>query len=187
MELAKLLRKSAPLLFSAAVLSLLFLIFWQRGPMPRIAETFHHLEVDMNIQKFGLIHGEGGESSWELVSESAGYLREEGIFILDNPVITYHTRGSSGPLLIRASNGRASQGDNTIHLWPDVQATQNGLTVNSDKATYTGTDNLILLEENVVFNGRGITVNSSQATISLEDERIKATGEVKTSLHQAGP
>ncbi len=175
-------RKFVPMFFSAAVLSLLFLIFWQKNPTPRFTDPGHQMEVDMNIQDFSLVQGQEGKTSWELISDNAGFLKDNDVFVLDNPVITYHSRNNSGTMVVRASQGMAIQKDNIVHLWPDVRADLGEMTVSSEKAAYIGGDNYILLENNVVFNGRGIIVTSSEAGITLDEDLIVATGDVHTRL-----
>ncbi len=175
-------RKLAPIFFSAAVLFVLFLTFWQRSPGPRLTEIRHQMEVDMNIRDFSLIQGQEGKSSWELLSDNAGFLEDKDVFVLDNPAITYHTRDNAGSLVIRASQGMVLQQENLVHLWPDVRADHGEITVNSDKATYVGGENYILLEDNVVFRGRGITVKSPEARFNIDQDQIVATGGVSTFL-----
>lgn len=175
-------KKLAPIIFSAAVLFVLFLTFWQRGPGPRLTDISHQMEVDMNIRDFSMIQGQEGRSSWELTSDNAGFLEDKNVLVLDNPVITYHTRNNSGPLVIRASQGMALQKENLVHLWPDVRAHHGEITVNSGKATYMGGENYILLEDNVIFRGRGIMVKSPEARVNLDLDQIVATGGVRTYL-----
>jgi LPS export ABC transporter protein LptC len=174
------LKKLAPIFFSAAVLFVLFLAFWQRTPGPRLTEIIHQMEVDMNILEFSMVQGHEGNMSWELFSDNAGYLEDKDIFFLDNPVITYHTRDDSGTMVVRASQGMVLQQENIVHLWPDVRADHGDIEVSSDKATYVGGDNHILLEDNVFFNGRGVTVKSPKAKINLDDELIISSGGVST-------
>lgn len=175
-------KRLAPVFFSAAVLFVLFLTFWQRTPGPRLTEIRHQMEVDMNIIDFSMVQGHEGEVQWELFSEDAGFLEDKDIFILDNPVITYHAGDGSGLMVIRASQGMVLQRENTVHLWPDVRADHGDLEVRSGKATYLGGENSILLEDDVFFRGRGITVRSPQARIKLDQELIISTGGVSTLL-----
>lgn len=179
-EISGMIRKLVPIFFSAAVLSILFLVFWQRSPGPRLIEINQQMEVDMNIREFSMVQGQEGVSSWELFSDNAGFLEDKKVYTLDNPVITYHLRNSSGSLVIRSSKGLVLQEENIVRLWPDVRAEHGEITVNSDKATYMGGDNHILLEDNVVFRGRGIIVNSPRSRINLDDEQIVSTGGVRT-------
>lgn len=176
-------KKFAPLIFSVAVLSLLFVTFWQRGPGTKIGETVRQMEVDMNIQDFSLVQGKDGRPTWKLLSESAGYLKDEQIFILKNPVVTYYFQDDSLPLTIEASEGRASQHKNRIDLWPDVQAVYNEITVNSREATYFGGENSILLKNDVVFRDQNMVLKSPEARIMLDEEKMTASGGVKTFLH----
>ncbi|MFO7728526.1 MAG: LPS export ABC transporter periplasmic protein LptC [Desulfonatronovibrio sp.] len=175
-------KKFTPILFSTAVLFILFVIFWQRGPGPSLTRINQEMEVDMNIKNFSLIQGRKDKSRWELVSDNAGFLKDQQVFTLDNPVITYHGQDDSDPLVVSASQGKAFQKDNIVQLWPDVQAEQNKIKVNSQKATYRGKDGFVLLEGNVIFSGRGVRVNSPEARINLDNNRITAAGGVKTRL-----
>jgi hypothetical protein len=176
-------KKLAPVFFSAAVLFVLFLAFWQRTPGPRLTEIRHQMEVDMNILELSMVQGHEGEVQWELFSEDAGFLEDTDVFILDNPVITYHTGDGSGLMVITASRGKVLQRENTIHLWPDVRADHGDLKVRANKATYVGGENSILLEEDVFFRGRGVTVRSPEARIMLDRELIISTGGVSTLLN----
>lgn len=176
-------RKFTPILFSITVLLILFVIFWQRGPGPSLTRINHEMEVDMNIRDFSLIQGQKDRNHWELISDNAGFLKDQEVFVLDNPVITYHSTDDSHPLVVRASQGKAFQKENIIHLWPDVEAEQNAIRVNSEKATYIGKDRYVLLEGNVTFSGRGAVVNSPEARINLDTNQITATGGVKTRLN----
>ncbi len=182
LELSNMIRKLVPFFFSAAVLFILFLIFWRSGPGPRLIEGSYRMEVDMNISEFFMVQGQEGRSSLELFSDNAGFIENENIFVLDNPVITYHPANNSDPLVVRASQGKIFQDENIVRLWPDVLADHGEIKVKSEKAAYRGGDNIIILEDNVVFSGRGITVTSPQATINLDDELVVSTGGVKTSL-----
>jgi LPS export ABC transporter protein LptC len=175
-------RKFAPVVFSAAVLFFLFLTFWHKGPGSRLTEISLQMEVDMNIRDFSLVQGQEGRTSFELISDNAGFLDDKDVFVLDNPVVTYHGRNNTGPMVIRASQGMVLQQENRVYLWPDVRAHQGGIKASSGKATYMGQDNYILLEDGVVFTGRGITIKSPQAIVSLDDDRIVATGGVNTLL-----
>ena len=175
-------RKFVPLLFSAAVLSLLFIVFWQRGPAPRFADISQQMEFDLNIKKFSLTQGHDGRSTWEIVSDNAAYIKDQDVFLLENPVITFHHQNNSDPLTIRASQGMAKQQDSTIHLWPDVSAVHGGIKVNSDRASYVDAEKYVFLEDNVIMQGRGIEVKSSQAGFNLETYHLQATGGVSTLL-----
>ncbi|MFN2341793.1 MAG: LPS export ABC transporter periplasmic protein LptC [Desulfonatronovibrio sp.] len=165
------------------ILSLLFVTFWQRGPGTQLGETVRQMEVDMNIQDFSLVQGKEGRPTWKLLSDSAGYLKDEGTFILKNPVITYYSQDNSLPLTIRASEGRVFQQENRIDLWPDVQAVYNEIIVNSHEATYFGGENSILLKKDVVFSGNNMLLESPEARIMLDEEKMTASGGIKTFLH----
>lgn len=178
----KMIKKFTPILFSITVLFILFVIFWQRGPGPSLTRINQEMDMDMNIRDFSLIQGRKDKSRWELKSDNAGFLKDQEVFTLDNPVITYHKPDDSRPLVVSSSRGKAFQKENIIRLWPDVQAEQNGIKVNSEKATYMGKDGFVLLEGNVIFSGRGVRVNSPEARINLDNNRITATGGVKTRL-----
>ena len=175
-------KKFAPLIFSVAILSLLFVTFWQRGPGTQFSETVRQMEVDMDIQDFSLVQGKDGRPTWKLISESAGYLKGEDVFILKKPVITYYSQDDSLPLIVEASEGRAFQQENRIDLWPDVQSVYNEITVNSREATYFGEENSILLKNDVVFRGNNMLLKSPEARIMLDEEKMTASGGVKTFL-----
>lgn len=176
------LKRLTPLLFSAVVLSLLFLTFWQRSPAPSLTEITRHMEVDMNIVDFRLNQASEGRILWELVSDDAGFLQKEDLFVLRNPVITYFTENDSKTMIIRASHGQVHQVDNIIHLWPDVRADYEDIVVNARRATYSGGDSFIFLEDDVVFEGRGIILKSPEAMIYLDEDILEATGGVRTLL-----
>ncbi len=182
LDITYMIRKFIPLLFSAAVLSLLFIVFWQRGPAPRLADISHQMEFDMNIRQFSMIQGHDGHSRWDIVSDNAAYIKDQEVFLLDHPLITFHNQNNSDPLTIRASQGMATQQDSTVHLWPDVNAIHGEIQLHSDRASYVDADRYVFLEGNVVLQGNGIEVRSPRASFSLETYHLQATGGVSTLL-----
>ncbi|WP_045210704.1 LPS export ABC transporter periplasmic protein LptC [Desulfonatronovibrio magnus] len=175
-------KKFAPLFFSAAVLSFLFITFWHTSPGPGLTDLNVEMEVDMNIRDFTMTKGRDGRQTWKVISDNAGFVREDDLFVLYNPVITYYTEEDSAPVVITASHGQALQTENMVHLWPDVRADYGGLIIESGRASYMGEEDFILLREGVTFVGNGMALNSPEARFYLNEDRLEALGGVKTLL-----
>ncbi len=175
-------KRLAPAGLGLLLLALLLSMLLRNTPGPGRIGFDPDMQVDLNIQALTLIQGVEGRSLWELKAREAGFLRRENQILLNEPVFTYFGDNDADTLKIWSSQGKVSQDDQVVHMWPDVRAQSGELHAKADSAVYMEKDGRILLEDNVVFSGRGMVIRAPRATIFLEKDMIVATGGVGTSI-----
>lgn len=144
--------------------------------------------IGLAIQGISLMNGEDGIELWRLKA-TWGHLSKDGDTVtVDKPVVRY-TLGDPALedyLHVRSDNGRITDAQRYLRLWDNVVLTRGEETVTGPVLDYDAKTRVLVLPDGAALAGPKGTLHADTLTWKLDDNVLKADGNVDVLLFSGG-
>lgn len=153
-----------------------------------IAKTALNLLPDqaLQIKDFHRAQVEGDRKIWEVFGDEAQYNKEEKLLAVKKARILFFQKDDTTIEAIgKQGNLWMGEGQSDLEkaqLLGEVQVTFRGYVLTTNEILYFKSRNMMVLPSRVSIKGEGMELDGSHMEISLNDEKLRLNGNVKTKV-----
>lgn len=143
-------------------------------------------EEALQIKDFHRAQVEGDRKIWEVFGDEARYNKDEKLLAVQKARIFFYQQDNTTIEAIgKQGNLWMGEGQSDLEkaqLLGDVQVTFRGYVLRTNEILYFKSRNVMVLPSRVSIKGEGMELDGSHMEISLNDEKLRLNGNVKTKV-----
>ena len=180
--------------YSLAIFLVIFLMFWAFISAGVITSNFNRAQLkdsenDQKVDAKGVIITEtkDGSKYFEIYGETGHYSNDHNIATLNNVIGNFYKEGEVA-MSFQSSKGTYNEKEKIITLYENTYIVlKDGVSLNTDRLTWTGSDEDTVAEGNVVIRkNKEMASNADKCIISPNYEHVKIMGRTKTQIWGKG-
>jgi len=159
----------------------------KKGVGKELAKTAINLLPDeaLQIKDFHRAQVEGDRKIWEVFGDEARYNKDEKLLAVQKARILFYQQDTTIEAIGKVGNLWMGEGQSDLEkaqLLGDVQVTFRGYVLRTNEILYFKSRNMMVLPSRVSIKGEGMELDGSHMEISLNDEKLRLNGNVRTKV-----
>ena len=159
----------------------------KKSPGKELVNTALKLLPDeaLQIKDFHRAQVEGDRKIWEVYGDEARYKKEEKLLAVQKARILFYQQDTIIEAIGKEGNLWMGEGESDLEkaqLLGDVQVTFRGYVLRTNEILYFKNRNIMVLPSRVSIKGEGMELDGSHMEISLNDEKLRLNGNVRTKV-----
>ena len=159
----------------------------KKSPGKELVNTALKLLPDeaLQIKDFHRAQVEGDRKIWEVYGDEARYNKEEKLLAVQKARILFYQQDTTIEAIGKVGNLWMGEGESDLEkaqLLGDVQVTFRGYVLRTNEILYFKNRNIMVLPSRVSIKGEGMELDGSHMEISLNDEKLRLNGNVRTKV-----
>lgn len=139
----------------------------------------------LQIKDFHRAQVEGDRKIWEVFGDEARYNKDEKLLAVQKARILFYQQDTIIEAIGKQGNLWMGEGQSDLEkaqLLGDVQVTFRGYVLTTNEILYFKSRNIMVLPSRVSIKGEGMELDGSHMEISLNDEKLRLNGNVRTKV-----
>jgi LPS export ABC transporter protein LptC len=139
----------------------------------------------LQIKDFHRAQVEGDRKIWEVFGDEARYNKDEKLLAVEKARILFYQQDTTIEAIGKQGNLWMGEGQSDLEkaqLLGDVQVTFRGYVLRTNEILYFKSRNMMVLPNRVSIKGEGMELDGSHMEISLNDEKLRLNGNVRTKV-----